>query len=138
MTDLFQALTQLAFREGPAVQATPLIHQVREQIQSEHGRAINYEVVLTGRNWDYLREIVAPRLAFFLRSKRLSIKNCKPVFLSIFLGETLYFVTVKNFYDWFRMAEGLPEDTFNTLVLHWEKSGQAVMGALPHGPKEKQ
>ena len=127
----FQDLIALAFRQGPADQANTLIHDVRQQDMAEQGMAFNYEIVLTGHVQEDLRQTVAPRLALYLRSKRLGVNNCWPVFLSIFLGDTLYFVHAPDFFQHIRVAERLDEATFALLARGWEETGRAVAGALP-------
>ena len=125
-------LLALAFRQGPATQANPLIDEVRGQVRLEQGRAINYEVALLGRSWDYLAEEVAPRLALYLRSKRLGAGRCGPVFLSLFVDQTLYFVRASDFFGLVRERSGLDEEGFGSLVRYWEETGRArVAGAFP-------
>ncbi len=131
MKETFQNLIGLAFRQGPAEQANTLIHDMRQQIKADQGMALSYEIVLTGHSQDALRQTVAPRLALYLRSKRLAVNNCRPVFLSIFLEDTLYFVHAADFYQHIRLAERLDEETFDLLARTWEETGRAVAGALP-------
>ncbi len=135
--DDFQAVLQHAFRRGPAVEANQLIAEVRRQRSGAQGRAFNYEVLLTGRPWTYLVQTIAPRLALFLRSQRLSVRSCGPVFLSMFLGEELYFVGAEDFFRSLQIAEGWSDESFAALVRTWEETGKAVAGALPPGPSGK-
>ena len=127
----FENFTGLAFREGPAAQANQLIDEVRRATHAALGAAVNYELVLNGRPPDYLRREVAPRLAFFLRSKRYHVNRCGPVFLSMFLGDRVYFVHARDFFEELRTSEGLAEETFAALARGWEASGRAAIAALP-------
>jgi hypothetical protein len=137
MNDSFQPLLRHAFREGPAEEANSLIDEVRRQVSAEWGRACNYEVLLTGRSWTYVSQVVAPRLALFLRSKRLSVRSCGSVFLSLFLGDRLYFLGAEDFYRGVRLAEGWSDEAFAALARTWEETGRAAAGALPPGPSGK-
>jgi hypothetical protein len=127
----FENLTGLAFRHGPAAEANQLIDEVRRATQAEVGAAVSYEVVLTGRPPDYLREEVAPRLAFFLRAKRYRVSRCRPVFLSLFLEEQVYFVRAEDFFRELHRSEGLSEETFAALAGAWEATGRSARAALP-------
>jgi hypothetical protein len=127
----FERYTGLAFRQGPAPQANQLIDEVRRATRDELGAAVNYEIVLDGRAPDYLAREVAPRLAFFLRSKRYHVRQCAPVFLTMFLGDQVYFVHAQDFFEELRVAEGLAEETFAALARGWEESGRSAIAALP-------
>ena len=127
----FENFTGLAFREGPAAQANQLIDEVRRATHAELGAAINYEIVLASRPPDYLRREVAPRLAFFLRAKRYRVSRCQPVFLSMFLGDRLFFVHAQDFFEELRVSEGLGEQAFAALARSWEASGRGALAALP-------
>jgi hypothetical protein len=127
----FERYTGLAFRQGPAQQANQLIHEVRQVTRDELGAAVNYEIVLTGRAPDYLAREVAPKLAFFLRSKRYHVHQCRPVFLTMFLGDQVYFVHAEDFFAELRVAEGLADETFSALARSWEQSGRPAVAALP-------
>jgi hypothetical protein len=124
-------LLEAAFRVGPAIEANQLISDVREQVRAEQGQAVNYEVQLTGRTWQYIRETVAPRLALFLRGKRMSVQRCEPVFISIFVEDTLHFVSAPDLFEVVRRSEGLDEETFAKIARSWERTGRRSAGALP-------
>jgi hypothetical protein len=127
----FEHFTARAFRQGPASDANQLIDEVRSATQARLGAAVNYEVVLTGRPADYVRRVVGPRLAFFLRAKRYSVRSCGPVFLSVFLGDRIYFVTAEEFYKELQASQGLADEAFAALTRSWEATGRDVVGALP-------
>jgi hypothetical protein len=132
---VFERLTAVAFHQGPAYRANELIDEVRSNLAAELGEAYNYEVPLSGRSWDYLRQVVAPRLALYLRSKRLAVGRCAPLFLSVFVGDVLYFIHAADFYEQVRLADGLEEEAFASLARIWEQTGQGVIGALPMGAR---
>ena len=127
----FERFTARAFHQGPAAQANQLIDDVRRTTRDELGAAVNYEIVLNGRAPDYLVREVAPRLAFFLRSKRYHVNRCGPVFLTMFLGDRVYFVHAEDFFEELRVSEGLAEEAFAALACSWEASGRSAIAALP-------
>jgi len=127
----FDHFTARAFRQGPASEANELIEEVRCATQAKFGAAVNYEVVLTGRPADYVRQVVGPRLAFFLRAKRYQVRSCAPVFLSMFLGDRIYFVTAEDFYRELQASQGIADEAFAALTRSWEASGRDVAALLP-------
>jgi beta-N-acetylhexosaminidase len=127
----FEKLTALAFHKGPVHRANELIDEVRTRVREELGRSYNYEVVLAGRTWEYVRTEVGPRLALYLRSKKLAITRSPELFLSVFLEDTLYFVHSSDFYELLRITEGLPRESFDAIVRAWSETGRRTLGALP-------
>ena len=125
-----EELAQLAFREGPAYQANALIAEVRQQVLAAKGDAVSYEVPLTGRPLAYLQQTVAPRLAFFLKSKRLAVARCGHVFLSLFWEETLYFIWATDFFAAIQKSLGLDDASFRAVARRWEQTGQSAAGLL--------
>jgi hypothetical protein len=131
VSNSFEALFARAFARFPAREANERIAEVRDQVAAQYGASANYEIVLDGRDGRYLLETVAPRLAFFLRSKRYAVANCGPVFLSIFLGDRLYFLHCDDFWQFVRVVAGYTEEAFAGLAKHWEQTGRAALAALP-------
>ncbi len=127
-------LLALAFARGPGLEANRLITEERDRTREAQGVAINYEVMLDGRGWQHLREVVAPRLALYLREKRMGVAACEPVFISFFRGEQLYMVRAADFFEHYRLREGLSREAFDALASTWERTGRPVAGALPAGP----
>lgn len=132
-----EALLARASSSGEAWQANQLIHDARAEWEARHGQAANYEIVVTGRSFDYLEREVAPRLAFYLRSKRYSVEHCAPVFLSIFCGDRLYFLGAQNFFEYLREARGYSQGGFAALVSVWERTGQGAVGLLAGGGSDE-
>jgi hypothetical protein len=132
-------LLQRAFARGPAHRANQLIHEARQQVAARCGRGQCYEVSLLegpfgeARGWDHLDRLVAPRLAFFLRSKKLGVADSGPVFLAVFVGETVYFIEVADFFELIRQARGLDAAGFDAVVRGWERTGRDVIALLPEG-----
>lgn len=125
-----EGLVALAFHDGPAIEANQLIDDVRQRVRAAVGRSVNYEVSLIDRDWSYIEQVVAPRLALFLKAKRLHVGACAPVFLSIFRGERLYFVAAEQFFEYFRAMSGLDEESFAARVRVWETTGKPIAGLL--------
>ena len=133
MTD-FDALLGLAFEQGPGAEANQLIHRVRGEVRAEHGGAINYEVLLDGRDWEYVRRVLAPRLAMYLKEKGGGVGDCATLFLSLFWQGRLHFVRAADFFAHYRQREGLSQESFAALAANWERTGRGAAGALPAGP----
>ncbi|MBW2733787.1 MAG: hypothetical protein JRH20_15470 [Deltaproteobacteria bacterium] len=127
------ALRERAVDEGPAVDANELIFRMRERFTEATGAGFNYEVVLDRRSPDYLESHVAPRLALYLRSKRMHVSSCPSVFLSIFVGDRLIFVPASAFYEYIKVARGYSDDAFASLAKAWETTGRGALAALPSG-----
>ncbi len=123
----------LAFRQGPGVEANQLIHEARAEAKAAFGSAVNYEVLLDGKGWSHVREVLAPRLAMFLKEKRLGVADCAPAFLSLFQGDQLYLVRAADFFEHYRLREGLVTEAFSALAGTWERTGKPTAGALPGG-----
>ncbi len=123
----FQALVAHSFKSGPAAQANQLINDVRQEVKAEHGSAMNYEVVLTDRSWDYVREVLAPRLALFMSSKKLDPRRCRSLFLSVFVDQTLFFISAQAFYEHYMAVEELSEEQFQAQAHVWQQSGRPVV-----------
>lgn len=136
----------LAFHRGPAHEANRLIHEVRARVIAEQGQALNYEVWLRGRGFEHLRDHEAPRLAFLLRSRGMSVFSCAPAFLSLFVDEILHFIAAPDFFRLLREAEGLSEAEFGARARVWERTlvreeaagGSAgPLALLPPAPKAR-
>lgn len=123
-----EQLTDRAFHRGPAHQANQLIHDVREQVLAEHGQALSYEVPLMGRPFSHLQQEVAPRLALFLHGKRMPWQAS---FVSLFVGPTLCFVWVNDFFEVIRESLGLDREAFSAVLRRWQETGQAATGLPP-------
>ena len=113
-----------AFRTCSAREANDAIDEVRGD-WFPGGRAFSYEVVLSeGRRWSYLSTGVAPPLARFLRTRRMRVDACAPVFLSIFAGDTLYFVGAEDFFAYYRQVEDLGAQALLDRAQVWENETQ--------------
>ena len=124
-------LLSRAFREGPGMEANPLIDAVRREIREAHGTAFNYEVALGGRGWDHIRQVVAPRLALYMHAKKQSPRGSAAVFVSLFVGDRLHFILARDLLEYVRVQEGLSEEVFDQLLAAWQRSGRRSAGALP-------
>lgn len=117
-------LLERAFTSVPAHEANRAIDEVRGK-WGRGGPAYSYEIVLSeGRGWAYLRDSVAPSLVRYLRSKRMHVDACAPVFLSTFSGESLYFVGASDFFAFFCEAESISLDTLRERAREWENVKQ--------------
>lgn len=132
----FERLLAAAFDRGPAREANQLISGTRGRVKEALGASFNYEVSLLdiaepADAWAHLERVVAPRLALYLKSKRMNVASCAPLFISLFYGDTLHFVAATDFFAEIRAASGLDERAFAERAKVWEKTGRAYAALLP-------
>ena len=121
---LLAGLLERAFRQCRGGDANAVIADVRGGWGAP-GRAVSFEIVLgEGRGWSYLRDSVAPQLARFLRSKRMRVDACAPVFLPIFSGESLYFVGAQDFFQHYCAIECVDAVALRERARVWEDDGK--------------
>lgn len=121
---LLTGLLKRAFLQCPARDANAAIAEVRGSWGAP-GRAVPYEVVLgEGRGWSFLRDSVAPQLCRFLRSKRMRVEACAPVFMPIFSGESLYFIGAEDFFVHYCAAESVDPGVLRARARVWEDEAQ--------------
>ena len=100
-----EALKARAFHHVPAPQANAEIERVRVEQGGVGGKdALSYEVAVT--TYDDLVEDVVPKLVYFLDCRGLKLDRAPGVFLSLFIGDALYFLQVGDFFG----VLGLPLD----------------------------
>jgi hypothetical protein len=122
LDDWTQTLLQRAERKAIARHANEEIARERLRQQLAHGLALSYEVDLTASHgFAYLAQAVAPRLAHYIHQKKMHAATCRGVFLSLFVGDALYFIEAPVFFDVIRQAEGLDETAFAQKLRQWEK-----------------
>lgn len=87
----------LAFSKAPAAEANSAIARVREAQDGEFAEATSYEFMLPDGNLrPFLLERLLPRLVDYLESKGAKLPGCGRVFLSVFSGDTLYFIHARD------------------------------------------
>ena len=129
-------LIERAFRQGSAYQANQLIDEVRAQTRGQHGEAINYEVMAMGRPFEYLQREVAPRMTFYLHSKR---RGMEVAFVSLFVNmDTLVFIRAADFLDVIRLSMNLDEEAFDVVLRGWARTGAAPASALLPAPPDEE
>ena len=95
--DATDTLLRLAFDHAPALEANTAIARVREQQGDELSGATSYELVLPSENVrTFLLEHTLPRLVDYLESHGSKLPGCGGVFLSVFAGDTLYFLHARD------------------------------------------
>ena len=90
-------LLRLAFDRAPAAEANQAIARIRAGTDAEDAGATSYELVLPGgdvRAW--LLDKALPRLVDYLESSGAKLPHCGGVFLSVFAGDTLYFLQARD------------------------------------------
>ncbi len=84
-----EAFLGLAFDRAPAIEANAAIARTR----TEQGDQVSYEFVLPADNLRaFLLERTLPKLVNYLEAKGARLPGCSGVFLSVFSGDTLYFI----------------------------------------------
>lgn len=126
-----EALLAQAFHKEPAARANEAIAEVRQAFEEDTGAAANYEVVLDQRPWTYLRDVVAPRLALFLREKGLPRLGDSPAFVSLFYHQELFFLRPAQLFTHVGQVEGWTPDALNQMLQQWEQTGRPTAGLLP-------
>lgn len=94
-----ERLVEMAFQKGPAMEANRLIHEVREALRRAYGRAHNFEVSLLDRPPEHLWQTALPELRRYLRAKGFTQEGAEPVFVSLFVEETVYFIKAEHFVE---------------------------------------
>jgi hypothetical protein len=102
MDDRTRALLDLAFARARASDANQEIERIRQD-----QLAASYEVVLgTDESFSGIVDRVVPRLVYHLETQRKRYPGYAGLFLSIFLGDDLYFMHAKDAVDFFAAATG--------------------------------
>lgn len=96
MDRALQRLLELRFDEAPGRDANERIQQVRERLGGQKP-AVSYEVLLPAEaGWEQFETKVLPRLVYHLECLGIRPPDAPGAFLSIFVGETLYFVHARD------------------------------------------
>jgi hypothetical protein len=97
-----------AFHQARAAEANQAIAAQREQHTAPGKDTVSYEVVVSQQETlEALAQRVLPRLVYFLDCRGLKLDAAAGVFLSLFVGETLYFVHASDFVAALAPASGL-------------------------------
>lgn len=92
-----EALLRLAFSQAPAVEANEAIARTRTELGDGLSWASSYELVLPAEDVRrHLLEHTLPRLVDYLESTGAKLPHCGGVFLSVFAGDTLYFLHARD------------------------------------------
>jgi hypothetical protein len=90
-------LLRLAFDRAPANLANQAITHVRAEVGATGGRAVSYELMLPdGHVRAFLLDTTLPRLVNHLESLGMTLSGCGGLFLSVFFGDTLYFLHARD------------------------------------------
>ncbi|HCF56590.1 MAG TPA: hypothetical protein DFS52_01165 [Myxococcales bacterium] len=140
MTDTLRPLLTLAFDRGPAHQANARIQAAREKVEaSGAAQARSYELVVPPEaTLAWLAQEVLPRLVYHLDSLGLRPPAVPGLFVSLFVGDEVFFVHGGDLLQFASRALGL---TFDEMERRWgtgELRGPVTSGpplALP-GPEQ--
>lgn len=129
--ELFQPLLDLAFERASALDANARIEDVRERLGGE-APARSYEVVLPERSsLEWLSGSLMPRLIYFLESLGAHPPEAPGIFLSVFAGQELYFLRVR---DVFAFASEALQLTPDQMLQRWGTGEQDLTPARPTAP----
>lgn len=108
---------------GKAFESMPgeLYNRYREQ-QEDRGaeRLLHYEVsLMEERPWEYLRDLVYPFFARYLKDKSMDPETGKGVVVAVFHGARCYLLRGEDFVAVFREMEGLNPAAYHFRVLRW-------------------
>lgn len=79
-----------------------------------------YEVVLDENDrWERFRDDVYPRLARFLRAKRLDPETGRGLVVTLFFKDHFHMIRCPDFMDVYRDMEDLSPESFHFRVLQW-------------------
>lgn len=101
-------LLQRAFAQAKATQANEAIARVREEQSLDVDQALSYELLLPAQEpVKHLVEYVMPRMVYFLESRGARLPACTGVFISLFVGDSLYFLHAADLVDELSKLSGL-------------------------------
>lgn len=97
-----------AFHEARAADANAEMAAQRDLQGTPGNDGLSYEVVLTpDASLERVAEQVLPKLVYFLDCRGLKLDAARGVFLSLFVGEALYFMHASDFIAVLAPASGL-------------------------------
>lgn len=103
------SLLEKAFKVAPAADANQVIEQVREEQSTELGEALSYEAVVPEANpVSWLAERLLPKLVYFLDSRGARLPSVGGLFVSLFVGDRLYFFEVEPLLELLSEWSGVP------------------------------
>jgi hypothetical protein len=118
MADFRDMMIEKSFAGGHGMEYNRTSFKIR---QSNPLRpTLLYEVVLDKNDrWERFRDDVFPRLARFLRAKRLDPETGRGLVVTLFLGDRFHLIECPAFMDVYREMENLSPESFHFRVLQW-------------------
>ncbi len=103
-----QPLLERAFETVRAADANVEIDRVRTSRADGLNEVLSYEVLADERaGLEGLAQKVLPKLVYFLDCRGLKLPEVAGVFVSLFAGDRLYFLHVKDFFEVVAPVTGL-------------------------------
>jgi hypothetical protein len=97
-----------AFDRVPAMEANSAITRVRTEQAVGPEDALSYEIVIDpSHDLKWAADKVLPRLVYFLDCRGLKLDQARGVFVSLFVGEILYFIRATDFVSELAPVAGL-------------------------------
>lgn len=112
MDPKINGLLALAFRTASAMDANTEIATVRQELSERYGYAHSYEMILTDLTWENLALSVLPKMFYHLSCRGISFRSAPGVFLTIFRGDQVHFVSADSLIAYCRKVAGLEEEAF--------------------------
>ncbi len=127
----FTRLIERSFFACPGREANLQIHRVATERAPERAteRGVSYEVVLTGRSWRWVVEVVLPRLTYHLRCVNVARLSPRAV-LPCFFGDALFFLTAADLIDAVQREERWTDEELRQKLARWER-GEAYPESNP-------
>jgi hypothetical protein len=118
MADFRDILIAKSFSGGHGMEYNRRSDEIR---RSRPGRpTLLYEVVLKeGDRWERFRDDIYPRLARFLRAKRLDPETGRGLVVTLFAGDRFHLIECPAFMDVYREMENLSPESFHFRVMQW-------------------
>ncbi|MGB9698699.1 MAG: STAUR_1299 family protein [Thermodesulfobacteriota bacterium] len=117
MPDYKDLLLAKAFKIVPGIEYNRVAYELRAK---EGESLLIYEIVLANdKTWDYLRDIVYPKLAKYLKEKGLHPSSGEGLIISIFIKDSVFLLKGTDFFKIFCEMEGLNQAAFHFRVLRW-------------------
>ncbi|HLL53957.1 MAG TPA: STAUR_1299 family protein [Myxococcaceae bacterium] len=97
MDPRLSALLDKAFHRAPAMEANQAISEVRAQQSDDFTEALSYEILLPAdKPVEHLVGYVLSRMVYFFESRGAKLPACPGIFVSLFVGDQLYFVSAPD------------------------------------------
>jgi len=118
MADFQDILLAKSFSRGHGTEYNSISFEIRRS--NPESPTLLYEVVLDENDrWTRFRDDVYPRLARFLRAKRLDPETGRGLVVTLFFRDHFHLIKCPDFMDAYRDLENLSPESFHFRVMQW-------------------